>query len=116
VSEQKHTPGPWHRDENYPIYVWGPDHKMVADLPSGDKEAYLARMRGVGRGATREEQDANCTLIAAAPDLLVALKALVKANEEWNAVVEASIGRPPGWFDSYLDESRAAIAKAEGRS
>ena len=46
--------------------------------------------------------------------LLAALKALVKCNEEWNAAVEAVIGRPAGWVDAYLNEARAAIAEAEG--
>lgn len=44
-------------------------------------------------------------------DLLAACKALVKCNEEWNAAVENTIGKPPGWNDSYLDDTRAAIAK-----
>ena len=102
MSEQKHTPGPWRRDKEYPIYVWGPNHAMVADLPTLDEDAYLARMRGVGRGATREEQDANCTLITAAPDLLAALK-----HTLWCGCPEGCDGR---------DFARAAIAKAEGRS
>lgn len=61
----KATPRPWHSDEPYFIYIWGPGQKMVADLGSGE-EAYLARIRGVGRGATQEEQQANARLIVSA--------------------------------------------------
>ena len=49
-----------------------------------------------------------------AAELLEALEALVRANEEWNAAVEKVIGRPPTWTDGYLDAARAAIAKAKG--
>lgn len=101
MSATKHTPGPWTRDEHFPIYVWGPNHAMVADLPHRDEDAYLARMRGVGRGATREEQEANCSLIAAAPDLLEAAK-VARAYIEGEGL-------------AFLPELDAAIAKAEGR-
>jgi hypothetical protein len=38
-----------------------------------------------------------------------ALTALVRINEEHNAAMEAVMGRPLGWKDSYLDEARAAL-------
>lgn len=57
----------------------------------------------------------NNQLRDAAPELLEALKGLVKLNEEWNEAVEGVIGRPPNWTDGYLDAARTAIAKAEGR-
>lgn len=41
-----------------------------------------------------------------------ALEDLVRINEEHNAAVEAVIGRPLGWKDSYLDRARAALEKA----
>jgi hypothetical protein len=40
---------------------------MVADDGGDDEAGCVARMRGVGRGATVEEQEANAHLIAAAP-------------------------------------------------
>lgn len=36
-----------------------------------------------------------------------------KANEEWNAAVEKTVGRTPNWTDGYLDPARDAIKKAE---
>jgi hypothetical protein len=60
----KHTPGEWHFDGM--LYVWSGPMSMVADLGiAEDNEPYLARMRGVGRGATVEEQRANGYLMAA---------------------------------------------------
>ena len=92
----KHTPGPW-RVQLLPvnIRIRGPLQEYIVDPCCG----------------VRSKADA--CLIAAAPDLLEALKALVKANEEWNAAVESTIGRPPTWTDGYLDSARDAIAKAE---
>lgn len=53
--------------------------------------------------------------MSSAPDLLEALKQLVKVNEEWNSGVDAIIGRSPKWSDGYLEAARAAIAKAESK-
>ena len=74
----------------------------------------IARMRGTGRDADEHEQEANARLIAAAPELLEALKELVRCNEEWNDSVAQVITSPPTWNDSYLNAARAAIKKAEG--
>lgn len=54
-------------------------------------------------------------LMAAAPDLLEALDALVKINEDHNKSIQGVIGTPPGWNDSYLDAARKALAKARGQ-
>ena len=54
-------------------------------------------------------------LMAAAPDLLEALDALVKINEDHNNSIQGVIGTPPGWNDSYLDAARKALAKARGQ-
>jgi hypothetical protein len=45
--------------------------------------------------------------------LRVALGDLVSVNEQWNADVEAVIGRPPKWTDGYLDAARAALAPTD---
>ena len=79
--ETKHTPGPWHVPKDIP----GPDKWMVADCC------------GIIRRSTDEEK-ANAHLIAAAPDMLAALK----------QIMEEGITGPS------CDAARAAIAKAEG--
>lgn len=60
------------------------------------------------------EKIANARLIAAAPDLLTALRDLVEVNENHNESIAKIIGKPLTWKDDYLDAARAAIAKAEG--
>jgi hypothetical protein len=86
VSEA--TPRPWRTDEPYFIYIWGPDQAMVADIP-GDEDTYLVRMRGVGRGATEEEQRANAALIVKAvnshDELLAAAQAALALLAECDA-------------------------------
>jgi len=81
----KHTPGPWEINEQY----------IIARSKRG--------LRTICQwGSYTDEPDAR--LIAAAPDLLKALKVLVALH-----------GNGPG--DSVsMDNARAAIAKAEGRS
>lgn len=74
----KFTRGPWTFDEHGGTwYVWGPHGAMVAD---GADDEPVARMRGVGRGATPGEQRANARLIAHAPELLATLEALLEAD------------------------------------
>lgn len=60
-------------------------------------------------------EEADADLICAAPDLLEALEGLVKSNEDHNERVSQIVGKPAGWHDSYLDQARAAIAKARGQ-
>lgn len=100
-----HTPGPW----------------KVVNHP---RVAHVDSMRSVGHGANGMAsivwltggalaQEANARLIAAAPDLLAALKA-----------ARAFVAQRAGWSGSHNDkvaeqvlvEVDAAIAKAEGKS
>lgn len=84
----KHTPGPWvidgFRDEH--------------DLMTADRRM-IAKINGL-RPAMLEDED-NARLIAAAPELLEALEAVLKAV---------------GPYDSGLpvEQIKAAIAKAKG--
>lgn len=96
----KHTPGPWEVGEDRDI-VWGPEWKghrvLVANVPF-TKE-------------TRVEADAR--LIAAAPELLGKLEALIAAAEYLQArVVETRGANCMDNLDVAIDEARKAIAKA----
>jgi hypothetical protein len=83
----KHTPGPWETDEDGDrICIWVPAVKE-----------YVAIIKDFGWDAPYQ---ANGRLIAAAPDLLDALKGVVRIADR--QTVE-------------FDAARAAIAKAEGR-
>ena len=80
------TPGPWTKHRRSYADVWrirGKDKVLIAD------DLFL-------------EADAN--LIAAAPDLLAALKGMLD-QPETNAA-----------YDTMMQRAQAAIAKAEGRT
>lgn len=82
----KHTPGPWvYEGPRNSIIVWADDGESRICFMTSDGPA-----------------EANARLIAAAPDLLKALKEAVYVAHAYD--------EHPGW----LDAARAAIAKAEG--
>jgi hypothetical protein len=69
MSETKvaqHTPGPW---EEVGLVIYGPDNIRIADVES---------RRG---DATYDEAEANARLIADAPELLDALKGVLRDAE-----------------------------------
>ena len=86
----KHTPGPWSSNHltSAPLKEWSlkvkKGRRVIAEVPYQDYTTWT-----------------NARLIAAAPDLLEALRAAVA---DWDE--EVSRGR-------WLDAARAAIAKAE---
>ena len=87
----KHTPGPWDMDEgDYGIY----------QIETSDQIAEVFSHH------PDEELKANARLIAAAPELLEALRELLEYDGGAFCVCD----------DPYaMDRARAAIAKAEGR-
>lgn len=74
--------------------------EVTEETVKADADALINFMRE--RGWQFESTNAN--LIAAAPDMLAALKALVNLDQRC------------GWHSTALDQSLAAIAKAEGRA
>ena len=94
----KHTPGPWFVRKGGS--AWG-NFSIDGDV------FFIAETIG---GLDKEEK-ANAHLIAAAPDLLEALRALVDdIGERFNI---SSQSTNPGMRDA-VNQARAAIAKAEG--
>jgi hypothetical protein len=98
----KHTPGPWGVDD--PHLVWA---ESVGE--------YVATTRVEGwETLSREQVEANARLIAAAPELLEALKALTVAvtfadpPKEFNGALCHEARVPVG----FVDAARAVIAKA----
>lgn len=87
----EHTPGPWVRSGvNIERIITADEHHLICDLV-------------VGR--TTDEADANCKLIAAAPELLKALKLI------------ASIKREGGRYDNLVAApiiAQKAIELVEG--
>lgn len=92
-----HTPGPWlairHENRHYSVFSEKDGGKLVA------RTDY-----------THKEQEANASLIAAAPEMLGALRSLV------TAICEAKIDNliPEEFADQELDEATKIIRKAEG--
>lgn len=90
-----HTPGPWTLgDENDPL-VFSP----VAG-------AYVAQVLAYDGGSLRSNYAADAALIAAAPDLLAALRTLV---DYFGPHPDVDNG-----LDEALTAARAAIARATG--
>lgn len=86
TNEMKHTPAPWHLDEEFlaiHFNAWNGGISLHKDTPNGL---------------------ANARLIAAAPDLLAALEYMLREQEK------------EGFGDEMPDilQARAAIAKATG--
>lgn len=95
-----HTPGPWIITEQF----LGDESGMVdkpATVGSLDNLTTVAEVCG---GIGWAEQNANARLIAAAPDLLTALKGLL--DEFW--------ANGDRFSATVIDAAREAIAKAEG--
>lgn len=105
------TPLPWRADKVYCGYIWSGD-KMVADFPMDEDEGtYLARMRGVGRGATQQEQQANAAFIVHACNRYdEAIRLLREVNAAANKAQDWDGTR----MGSSLEEIEAFIA-AEGK-
>lgn len=125
MSENKHTPGPWHVedpmgdicltivDDAEHTYDW----KMIANVTWDDKRE--AGHPYIGK----KEAEANAKLISATPDLFSAAKDIISSR---SSTFKARNGRQVSvqddsgemvWlvpFDALL-ALEAAIAKAEGR-
>jgi hypothetical protein len=91
MNETKHTPGPW---------ILG----ACAGQVEGPKRELLAG--GIDYRIPEDVKLANARLIAAAPDLLKALKALLNLLEEHQDEAR--------WYlKGHYNKANAAIAKAE---
>ena len=91
----KHTPGPWRVDPT--------DDTRILQGPNGLHVAYAAN-RGMGHAAP-----ANARLIAAAPELLDALRGLYDYARCWPA-------EDGSRFHRLLVQADAALRKAEGET
>ena len=89
-----HTPGPW--------------SVLAGTIIKSNDRGYIAKTPAANM-PTFEEDRANARLIAAAPDLLEALKHMVLAFDVGDFAHTTLNGR--GW--SALDDARKAIARVE---
>jgi hypothetical protein len=101
-----HTPGPWRIEQG--VYIMPPENST---------QFSICKMGGIQR---EESRKANARLIAAAPELLEACKALLLALDgdgEMAGILDTTDGYY-GWGQvtkDIRDAAYAAIAKAEGR-
>jgi hypothetical protein len=100
-----HTPGPWVAEQSI---VYAERFRAIVELEiDGQKkqhdEGLLALVYAPRQGDYVCRHDSNARLIAASPDLLAALKALVSAARWCPEAIEVVI------------DANLAIAKAEGR-
>lgn len=112
----KHTPGPWEVED--PMGAEIGLSIVQADLKTYEWE-FIAMVHRSEAGEERvgrqrlisaKEQEANAHLIAAAPDMLTALKEIAAWAEQANP---AGYG---GLRETLFRKVDAAISKAEGRS
>lgn len=93
MSHDRPSPGPWYTDHEHEyIMVFGADKTAVADCASYYASPYQAVC------------EANARLIAAAPELLIALKQIIE-NDDFRE------HRPAAYAQAVY-----AIRKAEGQS
>src|SRR5690606_11039817 len=100
MAEQTHTPGPWKSE-----YHGKESHAIIGGSANGRDWTIIAEIHDPVGYVPRSERSANARLIAAAPDLLAACKAVlneIQTNTEWlDPAVESAL--------------EAAIAKATGK-
>lgn len=97
----QHTPGPWRVDN---------DGTVSAQRPHGI--AFIAEVDG---GENHNAADGS--LIAAAPELLAALRAIIEPNNKRAVRFDSSRQYYVADIEAgELERARAAIAKAGGRS
>jgi hypothetical protein len=100
----RHTPGPWEAQGEARLVGTNEEHHLWCGNiwplgPSYRGEICTVQSADHISGISRQEAEANARLIAAAPDLLAALKGILVITDRDHVV----------W-----DAARAAIAKAEG--
>jgi hypothetical protein len=100
MTEVKHSPAPWSIEGSHGRY-----QDSLCDA-NGQAVAAIWTRKSYPKAddlCPSLTGEANARLIAAAPDLLEALKGIVCEYED-------------SFHDPRLDQARAAIAKAEGRA
>jgi hypothetical protein len=99
----KHTPGPWILAETVENRFQKTDMRRVRAEHEGTEHGAVCEVYGVRDGSTAA---ANARLIAAAPELLEALKRLLGATDAGNAETHDLGCR------CVIHEARAAISRA----
>lgn len=108
-EEVKHTPGPWVLDPQYLSEVQTEGMKTIASCWHEQADGATITVTGV-LPCSLEESAANARLIAAAPELLGALRFILAFYEPRQNYLDTN-----AWTQAEAS-ARRAVAKAEGRS
>ncbi len=111
VGIRAHTPGPWKVDPRYPSEVQTLDDRSISSCWHSQCEGQDITLIGI-LPCSLEESAANACLMAAAPDLLEALKSMRRLA----AVHMKARGFSAEDIEQSFPQTDAALAKAEGRS
>jgi hypothetical protein len=109
AGQVKHTPGPWHIEtgiEGCARCVAEGGRATVGIIGANDRTICYDAYHDSYANLTA----ADAALIAAAPELLAALKALLAYVEDDNP----GAAKADAWVAGLCDAAREAIAKAEG--
>ena len=110
-----HTPGPW-QVRNHPDF----GHLLAVIAPQYRKECDANHVVCELRPWQRPDPDPNARLISAAPELLSALKVAAEFISGHNECLSLPSGSGDRQWNDYciglLEDCKAAIDKAEGRS
>jgi hypothetical protein len=125
-----YTPGPWsiYKYNDHHWFIEGSDEhddegtvfrrsivclRPLDDVYPDDVEFDDRREKFVPNRHLNERDKANARLIASAPDMLEALKAMLQWMPVYPAAADAIVGGRQA-HQAAIDASRAAIAKATG--
>lgn len=123
MADATHTQGPWKvkfreskpHTTHYTDKYWH-DQWLIKGPNNKHSPVAVVKVEGFGSGPSKAVRKANATLIAAAPDLLAALEAVI---EDLGGGIEQADeeGVSQDWLEganNRLDAAKAAIAKAKG--
>lgn len=107
ATQKEHTPGPWQVSQSLDYFDEGATVVRTVNIPRG-----CARGLVVAVLTKTDECSANARLIAAAPELLEALR---ETLDELESIRDALSHPRPTSESAVCHRARLAIAKAEGR-
>jgi hypothetical protein len=120
-----HTPGPWRVEEGTTL-IWGacnPEDKTSYGMGYPVAKCETPYSWSKANKPSVDEQEVNARLIAAAPDLLEALKKdaarLHRIREklaDWSSMIGTTRADFCNWIYQAECETRAAILKATGEA
>jgi hypothetical protein len=95
MSTSKHTPGPW-RWYTSDTLIGDHGRRPVVLMPGNSPAASLRACGPDGRLQTFTKDCPDACLIAAAPEMLEALKLAASGAHDWESYAEAAIAKAEG--------------------